>query len=99
MLYSASQKKRKSINEVNFSENYNDLKVYIVKKKKKKSSCFWHQLQNVLAMHGQARTISNGDVKTDLRRIGIYGLNGVCHVSEQRDVLKRHSLAFVLSLF
>ena len=33
------------------------------------SSFFWHQLQNVLAMH--ARTISNGDVKTDLRRIGI----------------------------
>ena len=28
-------------------------------------------LQDVLAMHGQARTISNGDVKIDLRRIGI----------------------------
>ena len=25
----------------------------------------------VLAMHSQARTISNGDVKIDLRRIGI----------------------------
>ena len=32
---------------------------------------FKHQLQDVLAMHGQARTISNGDVKIDLRRIGI----------------------------
>ena len=32
---------------------------------------FWHQLQDVLAMYGQARTISNGDVKIDLRRIGI----------------------------
>ena len=59
---------------------------------------FWHQLQDVLAMHGQARTISNCDVKIDLRRIGIWGLNGVCHVSEQRGVLKRHSLASVLSL-
>ena len=38
-------------------------------------------------MHGRARTIWNGDVITDLRRIGIYRLNGVCH-----------SLAFVLSL-
>ena len=56
---------------------------------------FWHQIQDVLAMHGQARTISNGDVKIDLRRIGGYGLNRVCHVS---DVLKRHSLAFLLSL-
>ena len=27
---------------------------------------FWHQLQDG-AMHGQARTISNGDVKIDLR--------------------------------
>ena len=35
------------------------------------SSFFWHQLQDVLAMHDQARTISNGDVKIDLRRIGI----------------------------
>ena len=32
---------------------------------------FWHQLQDVLVMHGQARTISNGDVKSDLRRIWI----------------------------
>ena len=32
---------------------------------------FWHQLQAVLAMHGQAQTISNGDVKLELRRIGI----------------------------
>ena len=38
------------------------------------SSFFWHQLQDVLAMHGQARTILNVDVKIDLRRIGIYGL-------------------------
>ena len=30
-----------------------------------------YQLQDVLAMHGQAWTISNGDVEIDLRRIGI----------------------------
>ena len=91
--------KRKPINRVNFSENCNDLseKVYTVTKFSL-SSFFWHQLQDVLAMHEQARTISNGDVKNDLRRMGIWGLNGVCHVSEQRDVLKRHSLAFLLSL-
>ena len=35
------------------------------------TSFFWHQLLDVLAMHGQARTSSNGDVKIDLRRIGI----------------------------
>ena len=45
-------------------------KVYIVTKFSL-SSFFWHQLQDVLAMHGQARTISNGDVKFDLRRIRI----------------------------
>ena len=94
------QEKRKPINQVNFFQNYNDLskKVYIVTKFSL-SSFFWHQTQDVLAMHGQARTISNGDVKTDLRRIGGYGLNKVCHVSEQRDVLKRSSLAFLLSLW
>ena len=64
--------KRKPINWVNFSENCNDLseKVYIVTKFSL-SSFFWHQLQDVLAMHEQARTISNGDVKNDLLRMGI----------------------------
>ena len=64
--------KRKPINQVYFSENCNDLseKVYIVTKFSL-SSLFWHQLQDVLAMHDQARTISNGDVKIYLRRIGI----------------------------
>ena len=64
--------KRKPINQVNFSENCNDLseKVYIVTKFSL-SSFFWHQIQDVSAMHDRARTISNGDVKTDLRRIGI----------------------------
>ena len=64
--------KRKPINQVNFSENWNDLseKVYIVTKFSL-SSFFWHQLQDVLAMHDQARTISNDDVRIDLRRIGI----------------------------
>ena len=28
------------------------------------------QLPDVLVMHGRARTISNGDVKIDLRRMG-----------------------------
>ena len=63
--------KRKPISQVNFSENYNDLskKVYIVTKLSL-SSFFWPQLQDVLITHGRARTISNGDVKIDLRRIG-----------------------------
>ena len=45
----------------------------------------------IMAMHGRAWTISNGDVKIiDLRRIGGYGLiNGVCHVSEQRDCVEK----------
>ena len=43
--------------------------VYIVAKFSL-SSFFWHQIQDVLAMHGRARTISNGDVNIDLRRIG-----------------------------
>ena len=70
-IYSASQKKRKPINQVNFSENYNELskKDYIVTKFIL-SSFFWPQLQDVLVMHGRARTISNGDVKIYLRRIG-----------------------------
>ena len=64
--------KRNPINRVNFSENCNDLseKVYIVTNFSL-SSFFWHQLEDVLAMHEQARTISNGDVKNDLRRMGI----------------------------
>ena len=64
--------KRKPINQVNLSEKCNDLflKVYIVTKFSL-SSFFWHQLQDVLVMHGRARTISNGDVKIDLRRIGV----------------------------
>ena len=91
--------KRKPINQVNFSENYNDLsKFFYIVAKFSLSFFFWHQLQDVLAKYGRARTISNGDVKIDLRRIWGYGLNGVCHVSEQRDVLKRYSLAFLLSL-
>ena len=47
--------KRKPINQVNFSENCDDLseKVYIVTKFSL-SSLFWHQLQDVLAMHNQA---------------------------------------------
>ena len=54
-------------------------------------------------MHDQAQPISNGDVKIDLRIMGIYGLNGICHVhvSEVRTkgrVKIRHSLAFLLSL-
>ena len=71
-IYSASQQKRKPINQVNFSENWSDLseKVYIVTKFSL-SSFFWHQLQDVLAMHDQAWTISNDDVRIDLRRIGI----------------------------
>ena len=59
--------KRKPINRVNFSENCNDFseKVYIVTQFSL-SSFFWHQLQDVLAMHEQTRTISNY-----LRRMGI----------------------------
>ena len=56
----------------NFSENWNDLseKVYIITKFSL-SSFIWHQLQGVLPMHDQARTILNDDVRIDLRRIGI----------------------------
>ena len=45
IVYSASQKKRKPINQVNFSENCNDLseKVNIVTKFSL-SPFFWHQL-------------------------------------------------------
>ena len=93
------REKRKPINQVNFSENCNDSseKIYLVTKFSL-SSFFWHQIQDALALHDRARTISNSDVKKDLRRMGIQGLNGVCHVSEQRDVVERHSLAFLLSL-
>ena len=61
-LYSASQKKGNPWIKLIFLKT-NDLseKVYIVTKFNL-SSFFWHQLQDVLAMHGQARTISNGDV-------------------------------------
>ena len=54
------------------SKNCNDLseKVYIVGKFNL-SSFFWYQLQDVVVMHEQALTISNGDVKNDLRRMGI----------------------------
>ena len=64
--------KRKPIIRVNFSENCNDLseEAYIFTKFSL-SSFFWHQLQDVLAMHEQALTISNGDFKNDLRRMGI----------------------------
>ena len=72
LTFAQLPEKRKPINQVIFSENCNDLsdKVYIVKKFSL-SSLFWHQLQDVLAMHGQARTISKGDVKIDLRGIWI----------------------------
>ena len=65
-------RKKETHKSCDFSENCNDLSenVYIVTKFSL-SSFFWHQLQDVLAMHGQARTISNGDVKIDMRRIGI----------------------------
>ena len=70
--YTVHPRKRKPINQVNFSEHFNDLseKDYIVTKFSL-SSFYWHQLLDVLAVHGQARTISNDDVKIDLRRIGI----------------------------
>ena len=51
-------------------------------------------------MHDQARTISNGDVKIYLRSNWEFkGLTGFVHVSEKRDVLKRHSLAFLFVSF
>ena len=64
-------KKETPVNQINFSGKYNDLskKVYIVTKFSL-SSFFWHQIKDILAMHGRAQTISNGDVKIDLRRIG-----------------------------
>ena len=73
------RKKETHLNQVNFYENYDlSKKVYIVTKFSL-SSFFWHQIQDVLAMHGQARTISNGDVKIDLRRIVCMSQNkGMC---------------------
>ena len=81
---------------------------FTVRRRKKQEKCTFLQnsmylrplsfdtrVQNVSVVLGWARTISNDDVKNYLRRIGILGLNGVCHVSEQRDVLKRHSLTFL----
>ena len=65
--------KRKPINQVVFFFNCYDLSefcFYIVTKLSL-SSFVWHQLQDVLAMDGQARTISNGDVNIDFRRIEI----------------------------
>ena len=81
--------KRKPINRVNFSENCNDLseKAYIFTKFSL-SSFFWHQLQDVLAMHEQALTISNGDVKNDLPEWEFKGLTGSATFQKQRDVLK-----------
>ena len=69
--------KRKPINRVNFSENCNDLseKAYIFTKFSL-SSFFWHQLQDVLAMHEQALTISNGDVKMICAEWEFKGLTG-----------------------
>ena len=90
--------KKKPINQVNFSENYNELSqiVYIIT----------NSVYQIHFISGTRYTICIGHTrpitnyfkwwcKIGLRRIG--GDNGVCHVSEQRDVLKRHSLAFLLS--
>ena len=61
----------------NFSENCNDLseKAYILTKFSL-SSFFWHQLQDVLAMHEQALTISNGDVNIICAEWEFKGLTG-----------------------
>ena len=72
VIYTVRPRNKEIHKSSKFSENCNDLseKCYIVTKFSL-SSFFWHQLQDVLAMHDQARTISNGDVKIELRRIGI----------------------------
>ena len=50
--YTVRPRKKETHNQVNFSENCNDLseKVYTVKKFNL-SSFFWHQLQDVLAKY------------------------------------------------
>ena len=61
----------KTVNQVNFLKTvviYQ--KEFTLLQKFSLSSFYWHQFQDVLVMHGQAQTISNGDVKIDLRRIG-----------------------------
>ena len=66
------KKKKETHKSSKFSENWNDLseKKFTLLQNSVYSSFFWHQLQDVLAMHDHARTISN-DVRIDLRRIGI----------------------------
>ena len=79
--------KRKPINQVNFSENCNDLSekdyqlvIRCIGHAWPSTSHFKWWCQNWFAQNRNLR------------------FNGVCHVWEQRDVLKRHSMAFVLSL-
>ena len=70
MLIYIGLEKKKPINQVKFSENYDLSKKAYIDTKFCLSSFFWYQIKDVSAMHGRARTISNGDVKIDLRRIG-----------------------------
>ena len=72
-IYSASQKKQKPINHVKFSENYHELskKVYIVTKL---SLIFLFLLTH--SDHAWPSTISNGDVKIDLRGLPRFSTKG-----------------------
>ena len=62
------------------------------------SSFFWQQLQDVLAMNGRARTISNGDVKIDLRRIW-KGLTGSATFQNKGTVVGKTFITHFFCLF
>jgi len=70
--YTVRPRKRKPINRVNFSENCNDLSErFTLLPNSVYPLSFDTNYNDVLATHEQARTISNCDVKIDLRRMGI----------------------------
>ena len=71
-IYSASQKKGNPQIKLIFLKNAMICqKTFTLLQNSVYPLFVWHQLQDVLAMHGQARTIWNGHVKIDLCRIGI----------------------------
>ena len=89
--------KRKPINRVNFSENCNDLseKVYIVTEFSL-SSFFWHQLQDILAMHEQARNIQMVMSKIICAEWEFKGLTGLSRFRTKGRVEKTFiSISFV----
>ena len=70
-IYSASQEKRKLINQIYFSEKHNDLSnKFTLLQNSVYPLSFDTSYKMYWSFHGRVRTILNGDVKIDLRRIG-----------------------------